>query len=651
MRRMAMLFGGCGGRVAEALVFAACAGALSVPDMRLMFVDPDPNDAHTARALTLLRDYERIRAICEGSPSMGEFQARFTAARWPDHLPGDASTLRQWIQEDTDDALLMRALFTPATAARDMRSGFKGDQTLAATVIAGLLAESDSDPKDSLRQVLQELEGEDAQIVLIGSVSGGTGGAGIPAMAAHLRERLGERAHLSAVLLLPYGAADRVADARAALRRYGAEGFDMPVCLLGLPASARVAELTDAARLNEWLAVHALDWLMRHDASDHAAYTYRTEAAGLTWQLFGREAALFRSGYIRLMKTAALFRLALTDELTERFSRPANLRDRFSGWYAACCKSALKLSDTDRETLKEDLQALTRLLEGAWSWMEQLIATLPLHLSHADALNAAWEAARANEQAIADLAGQLEVLTREAEESGLAFESVVHRTATDEETDGEQVQRRLAAMQEKLRGLIADQSSLNTRLGGLETIAMLQDLLTQCRHEAEAIREQEKEARRRIDQAEAIASPQEQHLILSARTKLKPMQRHLAMQDARIAQVQRDLNAAQADETRWRKPVIGIGMVPSAGLFSRKAMTRLRAVPEGGARRRGHKQRQQQAQTAFTELAVTPEADTVTVKRVLQGLARVRAEDEHPLACLLTRAMALVLEEDASCRN
>lgn len=651
MRRMAMLFGGCGGRVAEALVFAACAGALSVPDMRLMFVDPDPNDAHTARALSLLSDYERIRALDEGSPSMGEFRARFTVSRWPDHLPGDASTLRQWIAEETDDELLLRTLFPLSTASRDMRGGFQGDQTLAATVIAGLLAESDSDPEDALRQALREMEGEEAQIVLVGSVSGGTGGAGIPAMAAHLRERLGERAHLSAVLLLPYGAADQATDARAALRRYAAEGFDMPVCFLGLPESARVTELGDAARLNEWLAVHALDWLMRHDASDHAAYTYRAEKAGLTWNIFGREASLFRSGYIRLIKTAALFRIALTDELVERFSRPANLRDRFSGWYAACCRSAMKLSDSERQTLLEDLKALIRLLEGAWSWMEQLIATLPTQLSHADALNAAWDAARANEQAIADLSGQLSVLSREAEESGLAYESVVHRAGADDETDGEHAQRRLTAMQEKLRGLIAEQSPLNTKLGGLDTIGMLQDLLTQCRHEAEAIREQEKEARRRIDHAEAIASPQEQHLILSARTKLKPMQRHLAMQDARIAQVESDLLAAQSDENRWRRPVIGLGMTPSPGLFSRKAMARLREVPEGGARRRGHKQRQQQVQPAFPELAVMPGKDAVTVKHVLQGLAKVRTEDEHPLACLLSRAMALVLEEDAACRN
>lgn len=646
MKRVAMLFGGCGGRVAEALVFAACAGVLSVPEMRLMFIDPDTEEPHTARAMALLGDYGRIRSRCAGSPSGGEFSVALSASRWPDHLPGQATALRQWAQEDGDDALLMRALFAPETADRDMRRGFQGDQALAATVIAGLLKESESNPDDALRRLLSELDGEDAQIVLVGSVCGGTGGAGIPAMAAHLRERLGERAHLSAVLLLPYGARDSAGDARAALRRYGLEGLHMPVCLPGLPEGARNAELADAARLNEWLAVHALDWLMRHDASDHAAYTYRAEAAGLTWNLFGREAALFRSGYTRLMKTAALFRLILTEEMEERLARPSGLRDRFSGWYAACCRSALKATDEERQELLTDLRTLTRLLDGAWGWMEQIAATLPPQFKYAGALAEAFEATRANELAVAELAGQLEVLTREAEESGMAYESVVHRTATEEESEAEQMQRRLAAMRDKLTELEKRQAALNQRLGGRETVDMLRGLLMECRHEAESVRAQEKEARRRIDQADAIATTQERHLIETARTKLKPMQRHLAMQDARAARVQRDLDAAQADDKRWQGPAVSAQDAPAPGLFSAEAMERLRSAARA-ERRKGQKQSRQEAVAAFTELAVTQRPDAMTVKRVAQALGKVRAEGEHPLGCLLTRTMALVLEEDA----
>ena len=646
MKRVAMLFGGCGGRVAEALAFAACAGVLSVPDMRLMFVDPDTDDAHTARALSLFADYERLRELCADSPSRGAFTTRFSISRWPDHLPGDATALRQWLQEDTDDALLMRALFTPETARRDMRHGFRGDQALAAAVLAGLLTESASDPEDALHRLLHELDGEDAQIVLVGSVCGGTGGAGVPALAAHLREHLGARAHLSAVLLLPYGTQDEASDAKAALRRYGMEELDMPVCLLGLPEGARHRELADAARLNEWLAVHALDWLMRHDASDHAAYTYRATADGLTWELFGREAALFRSGYIRLMKTSALFRLALTEDLTARFSRPAGLRDRFSGWYAACCKDALKATDEERQELLRDLQSLTHLLDGAWSWMEQIVATLPPQLRYAGALAEAFEAARAGEMAVAELAGQLEVMTREAEESGLAHETVVHRSGAADESEAEQAQHRLKAMEKRLRELKEAQKSLNRRLGGRETIDMLNGLLIQCRHEAEAVREQEKEARRRIDQAEAIATPQDQHRILTARTKLKPMQRHLAMQDARIAQVQRDIELARLDENRWQGPALTAQDAPAPGLFSAEAMSRLRPLPQG-TNRKAQKQYAQEGVAAFPALAMLPDQDSATVKRVLQGLGKVRAEGEHPLACLLSRTMALVLEEDA----
>ena len=420
----------------------------------------------------------------------------------------------------------------------------------------------------------------------------------------------------------------------------------MPMCLLGLPEGARLSELSDAARLEEWLAVHALDWLMRHDASDHAAYTYRAETEGLTWGLFGREAALFRDRYIRLMKTSALFRLTLTADLTERLSRPTSLRDRLSGWYAACCREALKASDEARRALLEDLRALTTLLDGAWAWMEQLAATLPAQLRYAGTMAEALEAARTNELALAELSGQLEVLTREAEESGLAHETVVHRAGTAEENDAELAQRRLAAMKDRLRELLDAQKLLNRRLGGRETIDMLRELLAQCQGEAESVRAQEKEARRRINQAEAIATPQDQHRILTARTKLKPMQRHLAMQDARIAQVQRDLEAAKAAEGRWEGPAIPPQAESSPGLFSQEAMRRLRPAPQEGSRKE-QKQRAQEAAAAFPTLAIMPQPDGATVKRVLQGLGKVRADGEHPLACLLTRTMALVLEEDA----
>lgn len=639
MRRVAMLFGGCGGRVGEALVFAACAGVLSVRELRLMLIDPDAEEPHRAHVLALLERYDRIRGLC-AEEDMTAFQTRLSAESWPEHLPGGAATLRDWFREEEEDELLMQALFAPEAAGRDMRRGFGGDRALAGTVLRGLMKTGESEPEDALNRLLTELEsGEDVQLVLVGSLCGGTGGAGIPAMAAYLRERLGEKAHLSAVLLLPYGALEEPAAAREALRDWTAEGLSMPVCLIGLPKGARLADGADEARLPEWLSVHALDWLLCHDASDHAAYTYRTEENGLTWQLFGREAEVYRDGYSRLMKTAALFRLGLREELLERLTHPSLLRDR-RGWYGRFVAGSAR-TDEGRQAALKAVEDLCALLDGAWTWMEQTLATLPLQLHYAEALADALQAARENEFALAELAGQLDVLTREAEESGLQEETVIHRTGSEEESEAELAQRRLAVMRTRLRELIEAQPPLNRHAGGRETLEMLEKLLVQCRHEAEAVREQEKEARRRIDQAEAVATPQERHKILAARTKLKPMQRNLAMRDSCAARVQQDLEALKNDPLRWQAPVLTGEEKASQGLLSLEAMRLMRPVQE--EERKGSRQRLQEAENAFASLLGEP--DEQTVKRVMQALPKAEAGDT--LAGLIAAVMTSVRRENA----
>lgn len=638
MKRVAIFFGGCGARVAESLVFAACAGVLAAPDMHLVFVDPDASDPHGARAATLLADYERVRALCAGSPTDGAFQTAITAERWPARLPDGEAGLHRWVREDTEDAWLLRAMFTPEAAERDLRQGFHGDRALGAAVFSGLLREADSDPEDALYRLANDPDGEDMQIVLVGSVCGGTGGAGMPAVAAWLRERLGERARLSCVMLLPYGAGEQPSEARAALRRWRDEGVRMPVCLLGLPDGARCRELTDAARLNEWLAVYALDWFLRHDASDAAAYTYRTEAAGLTWGVFGRDAEAYDRGYGRLLKTAALFRLSLTDELTARLSRPGGLMDRLGGWYAACCRGAVKATEAERRELLEELRALTELLDGALGWAEQLCLTMPEQLRRSRALEEAMDAARRNEEAVVGLSARLEVLTREARASGIAEETVIHRAGSAEENEVEETQRRLADMAEQLRALEEAQPPLNRHAGGRETVEMLRALEAQCRHDAENVRAQVREANRRIDRAEAIAEPREQYRILAARTKMKPMQRNLAMQEERVVRAARDLDAALAH--RWDAPAVTPADEITPCLFRAEALALMH--PPATDDRKALRQYARDQEAAFTRLLVRPEDDAQTLRRVLQAIAKVRAGEEHPLACLLSRALANV---------
>lgn len=640
MKRCVMLLGGCGARVAEALVYAACAGVLKAPDMRLALVDPDQRDPHGERAQALCAAYQRIHALCEAD-GQAAFQTRLDLMRWPSQLPGGVSTLTQWTQDTPEDALLRQALFTREAATMDMHGGFQGDRTLAATAFAGLVQEAEGNPLSPLTRLVEELRGERAQIVLVGSVCGGTGAAGIPAMASYLRRQLGEQAQLTAVLLLPYGAQEDAALGKAALLQTAEESLHMSVCMLGLPEGARIRDMADAARLNEWLAARAVDWLLCHDASDQAAYTCRAADGALSWEIFGRDAQLYRDGYMRLIKTALLFRLQLTAELRQRIINPNPVADRIAGWYAACCRHGMK-----RQVSTEVLQALmslTTLLDGACEWLMQLEATLPPELRYAQAVSRAKAEARENYQATVDLAAQLEILARETREADASQEDVVHRGGEDDFDELADMRRQLKAMEEKIDSLREAQPDMNRRAGGSAAMTIYQETLEGCQRDADSVRVELWEATRRINQSEKVAEPQEQYRILAARTKLRRMERNLAMQDARTRRVSRDIAAAARLQVRWHGPEIDQEEAQTAtfGLLDMEALRHIMTLTDGEAARRS-RQQQQEAEDAFTSLVP---GDEITPRRVMQGLGRVKTRDEHPLACLLLQTMALVWED------
>ncbi len=629
MKRCALLFGGCGGRIGEALAYAAAAGVMETPSMQVILMDPDQQDPHILKCRSLMEDYTRVRRLF--TQPEDEFFLDLQCDLWPEQAPADG--LATLCGDQDCDQLLMKAFFSKEAARRPLSSGFGGNRFLAATAFEHLLTPDALAKDNALTRLLADTRDEDVQIVLAGSLCGGTGSAGIPALASWLRRELGDRAHLSAVLLLPYGASDRSVDAKTALQACGAEAYNMPAVLIGLPEDARVRDLPDEARLPEWLAVHAIDWLMRHDASDHAAYTYQAKSGTLSWENFGKSADLYRSGYVRLMKTAALFRLVFTPMLNQCLSRPQTLKDRLTPWFNACCRPIARMEASEKAILQEDLAALNRLMKGAWSWLEEIAATLPQEMRYADAVLVARAEALKNYQEIVELTGPLTVLDREAREQP-DVQGISRAGSLEEEAELEAA-RHHRQMHDRLQELLAQQSRLNRRMGGTSVMRMLYDTLSDCTREAEHVRSQAQEARRRIDEAESFAAPSEQYRIVAARTRLERMERHLSMLEAREAAVRRDVEAAEKSGLRWEPPeIIGEGEQVQYGLFSPVLMRKMGRM------------NLKEAEEIFTSLAILPWKDEMTVKRVLSDLGKVKnSREKHPLACLFTQTMACVLEE------
>lgn len=114
------------------------------------------------------------------------------------------------------DGLLARTLFTRAEARPEYSEGFRGHPDLGVLFFADLLGALEDmraqGQPDELNAMVDRMRadldrGETVQVLLTGSIFGGTGASGIPAVSRYLRHRFAgdtDRFVMGAVLMLPY---------------------------------------------------------------------------------------------------------------------------------------------------------------------------------------------------------------------------------------------------------------------------------------------------------------------------------------------------------------------------------------------------------------------------------------------------------------
>ena len=308
MGRYVIAVGGTGSKVLEAIVYAACADVFSTPGegplpaLDLLSVDVDASCGNTTRVKRAAEAYEEARAALAASPyEHACFHTRLSIARWSMNLSRRAASVSQMAARHALDGLLARTLFTATEASLEYSEGFRGHPDLGVLFFADLLGALEDmraqGQPDELNAMVDRMRadldrGETVQVLLTGSIFGGTGASGIPAVSKYLRRRFAgdtDRFVMGAVLMLPYYrvppadadvereiavSSDEFLDkARTALQYYGMEGmvrngaedasgiFDAAY-LLGLPpehfVSARLYSTGSQSQEND---AHMLEWL------------------------------------------------------------------------------------------------------------------------------------------------------------------------------------------------------------------------------------------------------------------------------------------------------------------------------------------------------------------------------------------------------
>lgn len=636
MKRYVLLVGGSGARVAEAVLCAGCAGVFQADSLDVLLADLNQTGVRSADMLRAkYADYACVQEALSGQKSRRETVRPFRTAlkfhAWPSALPGGVTTLAEMTAGSETDSLLCQALFDPEAAALDLRDGFHGRRTLGQTVFAGMLHASAQDESDALAGLISQMNAaldsdEEVRVVVAGSVCGGMGAAGMPLLIRHVQEMTQDRVKVAAVLLAANGDHEDAAQAHQALAEYAHDGLCDTVCVLGLPRSSCSNAPADYPHLTDWLAVYCMDVLLHRPSWLTGVFTVKAEDGPLSWSIFGKAAARYRLGYGRLIKAAAAWNYIIGPQVNRRLRHPVFLRDRLLGWYAHFFRGAREM----RDMCLVDAERLTRLMSVVLLWMGGLYRTLPPEMRYASGMMAAQQEAEEHYAALTELVSQLAVLDEDVQESARYEQSFVYRHGTADSGETETARRRIDAVRAEVARQAAEQERLNRRVGGAAAMQLLQASLAEAEASCAELDARYEEANRRIDHAEEIAAEEDLYRITDARTKLKRMERHKKMLDARAEHIRGDVQRVAEEALRYEKPTVS-ARESESGMLAIVLMERV-IQPE---------RRMSRAETEKWWGSIVLPEDGIPFKKTLKGLRHEPVDDRCPVMSLL---QALLME-------
>lgn len=434
----ALAVGGAGNKILESVVYLAAVDGFytqdeegrrtPLPELRLLSVDVDAACGNTTRARRASEAYEELRRAFQLYPARRPgFHTALHTEQWNMNLSRRAASVDKMTENHARDRLVSKTLFSKTESALEYSEGFRGHPDLGVLFFNDLLRSLDDlrregqpdEMNDLLDRIRAELDaGEKVKLLLCGSIFGGTGASGIPAIARFLRKRFGEDGllfEMGAVLMLPYyrvpaspedeekeivvKSSEFMDKARTALQYYGMEGlirsgeqdpngaFDA-LYLLGMPPEGFVdARLYSTGSQSQENDAHMLEWLAARCAAaffrtgfrgrerNHMdCYYYQLHTPHFCWKSFDREEELYRRGYGSLLKAAALFFAECYPSLAACVSGKSreSLRVSYCAPYFAG-----RFTRSERERLEELLQATYQFLNFYANWMIQIVRTLP----------------------------------------------------------------------------------------------------------------------------------------------------------------------------------------------------------------------------------------------------------------------------------
>ena len=207
--------GGSGAKSVESLTHLCAAGLMPDGDLNVLFIDPDLANGCLERAQNTLNKYCECKKA--GMKETELLKTSITLSKpsvWTPFEDNAKPSLENFFRyaalktQDESAALLFDVLFSPEEKEVLLDEGFLGHPSIGAAVLAKTIKLSETEPWRTFRQKIEQdaKEGTVSKIVLIGSVFGGTGAAGIPTISRLIKQEFQgyKNVKVGGILLLPY---------------------------------------------------------------------------------------------------------------------------------------------------------------------------------------------------------------------------------------------------------------------------------------------------------------------------------------------------------------------------------------------------------------------------------------------------------------
>ncbi|MDE6055925.1 MAG: hypothetical protein K2G55_19710, partial [Lachnospiraceae bacterium] len=204
----AFFIGGSGARTYRALLHAAAMGVLHTNEIKVMRIDADyTNQAHSD-CDALYKQYQNIHQMAANTKKIFQCDIMPMCKDVVSPVYSSASKLLELVgQENPDRIRMLKALYTKDEQKQDLTGGFYSHPNIGCIFFSNL---RNPELQNCIAEIATRLQnGESVDIALIGSIFGGTGASGIPAIYKLICSQLAGNPHfdkltIGGIFLTPY---------------------------------------------------------------------------------------------------------------------------------------------------------------------------------------------------------------------------------------------------------------------------------------------------------------------------------------------------------------------------------------------------------------------------------------------------------------